>query len=49
MRYRTAAGGWVHTRLTVSPVLDDKGEHDHFVSVIVPFGELGGDTTFVAA
>lgn len=49
MRYRTAAGDWVQTRLTVSPVLDSKGEHDHLVSVIVPSERPDRNTPFVAA
>ncbi|WP_210529649.1 PAS domain-containing protein [Rubellimicrobium arenae] len=36
MRYRTATGEWVRTRLSVSSAYDAEGRHDHFVSVLAP-------------
>ncbi len=49
VRYRTALGGWVSTRLTVSLAFDAEGKPLHLVSVVVPAEGSEWGSSYVAA
>ena len=49
VRYRTALGSWVSTRLSVSLAYDTDGKPLHLVSVVVPVEESERGSAYVAA